>query len=184
MANLCCRQQWNLLRSWCDVSNIFVWLEPNLEFLDRSSQKPPVSNFTEIRAVGGEQMYAGWQTDITKLTYSCRRYVNAPKNCTWEDVRYLCVCSTSKIVLKRSDYPHLSSVQLCWDAEENYANVTDLITPTLPHQRSNDCMCLSDLVLSFTMWFAIFYSILYGVTIHWEMPLILCYNWNIWFTME
>jgi len=104
----------------------------------------PNIKFYGVRAVGGELMYAIWQTVITKPTDSCRRYVNARKNCTLEEVRYLCVRSTSKIILKRSEYPLLSSVQLFWDAEENYADVIYLIAPTLPHRHSNDSMCLSD----------------------------------------
>lgn len=58
--------------------------------------------------------------------------MNARKNWTLEEDR-----STSKIILKRSDYPLPSSLELFWDAEGNYEDVTDLITLTLPHQHSN-----------------------------------------------
>lgn len=43
----------------------------------------------------------------------------------------ICVRSISQISLKLSDLTCLSSVQLFRDAEDNYTEVTNLITPTL-----------------------------------------------------
>jgi hypothetical protein len=45
------------------------------------------------------------------------------------------------LFLKRSDFPLLSYLELFWDAEGNDEDVTDLITPTLPHQHSNTTAC-------------------------------------------
>jgi hypothetical protein len=52
--------------------------------------------------------------------------VNTHKSILWTKSGIF-LCPTSKIILKRSDSPYLSCVQLSGDAEENYADVTDLI---------------------------------------------------------
>ena len=50
-----------------------------MEFLNRLSQKSPISNFTAIRAVGAALIYIDGETDRVKLLGDVCDYANAPK---------------------------------------------------------------------------------------------------------
>jgi len=54
-----------------------------VEFFDRFSKNPQISNFMKIRQVGAEFHADGWtdrRTDMTKLMATFRNIANAPKN--------------------------------------------------------------------------------------------------------
>jgi hypothetical protein len=52
-----------VIRSSCNMPNIFVQFQPNLEFLDRFSSEPPLSNSMKIRQVGAMILHADGQTN-------------------------------------------------------------------------------------------------------------------------
>ena len=52
-----------VVRSSCDVPNMFVRFWQNLEFVHGFSYKSPVSNFTEIRRLEAALMHANGPTD-------------------------------------------------------------------------------------------------------------------------
>ena len=50
----------------------------NLNFLDRFSKIPQLSDLMKIRVVGAELFHADRQTDMTKLVVTFRNFANAP----------------------------------------------------------------------------------------------------------
>jgi hypothetical protein len=52
-----------VIRSSCNMPNIFVQFQPNLEFLDRFSTEPPLSNSIKIHPVGAMILHADGQTN-------------------------------------------------------------------------------------------------------------------------
>jgi hypothetical protein len=54
---------YNVYWSTGKVLFIIVRFECNLNFLDRFSKNPQISNFMKIRSVGAELFHAGWRTD-------------------------------------------------------------------------------------------------------------------------
>lgn len=52
-----------VIRSSCNMPNIFVHFQPNLEFHDRFSWEPPLSNSMKIRQVGAMILHADGETD-------------------------------------------------------------------------------------------------------------------------
>ena len=73
----------NLHRSSCKVPVVLVRFERNLDFLDRFSKNPQISNFIKIHSVEAEFFHVDRQTDgrtnMTKLV-AFRNFANGPKN--------------------------------------------------------------------------------------------------------
>jgi hypothetical protein len=59
------------------MPDIFVRLEPNLEFLDGFSHKYPLPDFKEIRAVVAALIHTDRRTDMKRLKGTFRDYANA-----------------------------------------------------------------------------------------------------------
>jgi hypothetical protein len=55
----------------------------DLNFLDRFSKNPHISNFTKIRPAGAELFHADGWTDMTKLIVTFHNFVNVPKKHIW-----------------------------------------------------------------------------------------------------
>jgi len=51
-----------------------------LNFLDRFSKNPQISNFTQIRPVGAQLFHTDAHTDVAKLTVTFSHFANMPKN--------------------------------------------------------------------------------------------------------
>jgi len=66
-ANLCLRQKLNVVRCACEVPEMFVRLKPDLVFLDESSRKSAISNFTNIHPMGAELIHTEILIDMTKI---------------------------------------------------------------------------------------------------------------------
>jgi len=64
----------------------FTNFKTNLGFLNRFSQKSPISNFTEILRVEAAIMHAYRRTDMTQVICGFRRYAHAPRNRGWYPV--------------------------------------------------------------------------------------------------
>jgi small-conductance mechanosensitive channel len=60
----------------CEIPVILVRIYPNLNFVERFSKNPQISNFTKIRPVGDELFHANGRTHVTKPTVSLPNFAN------------------------------------------------------------------------------------------------------------
>ena len=87
-----CLKKWTRYDQKC--IQVFVWIvrfEWNLNFLDRYSKNPQISNFMKIRPVGAELFHdrPDRRADMTKLIVAFRHVANAPNNRLYRRTRIL-----------------------------------------------------------------------------------------------
>ena len=58
------------------------------ELLERFSNNNYISHFKKIRPVGAEFFHADRRTDMTKLMVTFRKFTNAPKNLSADQIQY------------------------------------------------------------------------------------------------
>ena len=75
------------------MPGVFAQFEPNVDLLDRTSHKSPISNFTETRPVGAALINTDGRKDITKLRGAFRDHANAPLK------EYHCQAHTQDIII-------------------------------------------------------------------------------------
>ena len=69
----------NVHKSARKLPSTVIVFQRNLNYLDRFSKYPKISNFMKIRQVGAELFHADGRTGITKLIVAYRNFIKSPK---------------------------------------------------------------------------------------------------------
>ena len=97
----------------------FKW---NLNFLERCSKNPQISNFMKIRPMGAELFHVDGRADTTKLIVAFRNFAKAPKKgspwclqkpCWWNVIDH-CICVNMQYCIIYVTMPCVKCHHLCF----------------------------------------------------------------------